>query len=508
MADARAPLLDADQGAELPAQGASTLQSQGSAVSNGPVPSFELAGHSWIYLRLLWIALPIAYVWSLPYLASIGYACKCEDYPHCSVSQFVSNAQGTGAMMAVFGWPLMHLWSVKHHLHLCGLAVTITFVGSFGALLATPTATCRDSGIVDSASPTTWVKVVHTIIAAVFCTSAVMLQFLLIRRCGRCTTWRCFFLAVVAMLAFAGQFLWLLLTHIIELRVPFVSWALVSTGLSAVSMFPWFYEKDVRLNIDKIERQSMSTPAEMANKCITILTVIGAILPVAYVWSLPILADIGFAHKCPGLPQCDDQLYDVSKKASVSSFIANPQATGVMAGTFAWPIFHMWRVKEYAEPFGFTLIIIFWATFGGFLAAPTTQFPKTHNAVVGVFCLCGLVFESILFHRCFKGTQAMCAILLVIGVASFIGVIITGNVEPMKTWVTVHSPWLFYYFEAAGLSAVAVFPWVYQVDPGWERYLQSLPCTCWQQPQRRSLSPSRGVACKESSDDSVQEHWH
>jgi len=48
-----------------------------------------------------------------------------------------------------------------------------------------------------------------------------------------------------------------------------------------------------------------------------LLRLVGTFLPVAYIWSLPLLASLGFAHYCENWPKC------MRSGASVSDFIAN-----------------------------------------------------------------------------------------------------------------------------------------------------------------------------------------
>ena len=52
---------------------------------------------------------------------------------------------------------------------------------------------------------------------------------------------------------------------------------------------------------------------------------------IVYVWSLPLLAYIGFAEK---------------NSNSISAFISNPQATGAMAAVSFMPISLMWEYQD------------------------------------------------------------------------------------------------------------------------------------------------------------------
>lgn len=347
--------------------------------------------------------------------------------------------------MAVFGWPLMHLLRVKHHAPKCGIFLLLAFLASFGALLCVPVIH--------------W-HMLHNIVAAIFCISAVLLHCVLLRNCGQLPMRWCKFLTAVAIVAFTSAFLEIMVSSITGSHVPWLSWVLVSSGLTAVSLFPWFYEKESLLQ----PRAHGLSIVDLAESYATILTFIGAMLPVVYIWSLPALAYMGFAHKCEGLPRCKHDQSGGGGQASVSNFIANPQATGMMAATCVWPIYQMWSIKHHAGRWGFVLIIIFWTFFGAFLAAPCTKFPMTHNVVVGIFCLCGLIFQSLLHGHCRKDRLVICTICLSIGVASLMGVIVTGIIAMMGEFMSKNLPWMFYSLESTGLTAIAIFPWLYKFE--------------------------------------------
>ena len=57
-----------------------------------------------------------------------------------------------------------------------------------------------------------------------------------------------------------------------------------------------------------------------------------SLLGIIYVWSLPLLAEIGFAQR---------------NATSISGFIANPPATGAMAFISFTPLVLMWEYQYY-----------------------------------------------------------------------------------------------------------------------------------------------------------------
>ncbi len=64
------------------------------------------------FFALVYFVLPVAYTWSLPLLASVGFAVPFSPakFPRRSISAYMSNARATGAMAAVMMPSFIMMW--------------------------------------------------------------------------------------------------------------------------------------------------------------------------------------------------------------------------------------------------------------------------------------------------------------------------------------------------------------------------------------------------------------
>lgn len=188
----------------------------------------------------------------------------------------------------------------------------------------------------------------------------------------------------------------------------------------------------------------------------------GTLLPVLYIWALPILADAGFAHKCRRWPRCKNT------GASVSDFIANTHATGAMAAVFFFPAMHLWlnvQAIRDRDTCAMPTLIIFQICFGFFLVCPVSEVPRLHGMAVLAFCTAGVVHNVIALRYCSRHRQCQCQALLCVALLAFAAVfllVIISRLDP--TFIPEKCPMIFYFCEAVGLSSMAVFPMLWYVE--------------------------------------------
>jgi len=202
------------------------------------------------------------------------------------------------------------------------------------------------------------------------------------------------------------------------------------------------------------------------------------ITPVLYVWSLPFLAsycgfpDAGgsscFAYRCDGFPACNDSNMGVS----VSGFIMTPPATGAMLMTFTWPLSHLRMVENRltsakAEWTRLELrtykasMFVYQIAFSLFVVCTADYFPIGHNLFMATTFFVGAVHYIVLLRH-FSALENMLptSIVLCIAITTFLLVAIT-NVLSLE--LKAYNAWAFYIVEAVGLSAMAIFPNVFEL---------------------------------------------
>lgn len=158
---------------------------------------------------------------------------------------------------------------------------------------------------------------------------------------------------------------------------------------------------------------------------------------IAYIWSLPYLASIGFAE--PG-------------STSISSFIANPRATGAMAAVSFMPLTLMW---EYQDIVVNTFenqkkcVILYYSLpmvqffYGLFLTCTVGYVPMwVHSSTVFIFGTSFLAHSAAVC--CYIQPNKITEITLGIGVCAFISLLFVTNM-----W--------FWAMECVGLTAMWSF---------------------------------------------------
>jgi hypothetical protein len=198
--------------------------------------------------------------------------------------------------------------------------------------------------------------------------------------------------------------------------------------------------------------------------------VIGCFLPAIYVWSLPLLANLGFAHTCDDYPRCD------TLGASVSNFISNIHATGAMAALFFYPSLELWLNAQQARHhlYVYETLGAFQAAFGLFLVCPVTEVERLHCLAVGLFCSAGLARYRIMLRLCSTPRFRRCQALLAGGGLAFLLVFMMVIVTFIdRTFIENNVPYLFYTCESIGLSSMAIFPVFWARDSINEAHFQS-----------------------------------
>jgi len=181
----------------------------------------------------------------------------------------------------------------------------------------------------------------------------------------------------------------------------------------------------------------------------------GLLVPVVYIWSLPLLRLVGFAHECEDFPSCR------STGTSVSDYISNTQATGAMAACFFFPTMHLWTNIQHVRHHRCVLptLFIFQVCFGIFLASPVTEVPDIHSVAVSTFCVSALTHYGMVLRYAAYESHRWCKVLLCVAILAFIMVFILTCISSIdKTLLPRHCPYIFYCSEATGLSSMAVFP--------------------------------------------------
>lgn len=188
------------------------------------------------------------------------------------------------------------------------------------------------------------------------------------------------------------------------------------------------------------------------------LRIIGTALPIAYVWSLPFLARLGFAHMCHGWPQCGPT------GASLSDFIANAHATGAMAASFFYPALHMWlnahQVRYHC--YVFPTLAAFQACFGLFLVCPINEAPRLHLVSVYLFCISALIHFGVMLKHCSSDRLWHCQVFLGGAILSVAAILVIQLIPMFKPHVLLdRCPLAFFIAECMGLSSMALFPAVW-----------------------------------------------
>ena len=192
--------------------------------------------------------------------------------------------------------------------------------------------------------------------------------------------------------------------------------------------------------------------------------VISALLPLAYLWSLPLLARAGFCER-PGQWRWGPQ-------ASINRYINNPWATAALGGACFFAAMDMWRFggvglkaegflpSSHPIEFGASRLALFCVqlSLGAMLALSDAWHPALHLVATGCFCASALAHNALVAHashdvfgRAFNAN---------LGIGSIAAALTIGCVVEMSR--TVGLPWpgspspdhVFWVCETLGLSSI------------------------------------------------------
>ena len=162
-----------------------------------------------------------------------------------------------------------------------------------------------------------------------------------------------------------------------------------------------------------------------------------SLIGVVYVWSLPLLADIGFAE---------------SGSTSISKFIANPPATGAMSSVSFIPMTLMWEYQDYIlsrdiyfnnKKLWITTLCLFQFFYGLFLTCTDGIAPDwLHTSTVVLFGT-SFICHSIIILLYIE-SRIISKVILGIGILSFLCLLFA---EEMWFWT----------FECIGFSSMLIF---------------------------------------------------
>lgn len=182
--------------------------------------------------------------------------------------------------------------------------------------------------------------------------------------------------------------------------------------------------------------------------------IIWSMIGITYVWSLPLLAKIGFTE---------------THSTSISEFIANPPATGAMAAISFMPLCLMWEyqdfiISKFKKNVGryqlYISLSIFQIFYGSFLICTVHYVPnKLHTAVVTIFGL-SFLYHSYLINKYIQPNK-ITLFILIIGLLSFASLLCVKGI-----W--------FWAMECIGFSSMLLFtPIDWYLLPNESRILSS-----------------------------------
>ena len=112
-----------------------------------------------------------------------------------------------------------------------------------------------------------------------------------------------------------------------------------------------------------------------------------------YIWLLPVLANIGFAEK---------------DATTISGFIANAHATGVLAALYFTPLCLMWEYQSYLltdSKYDKNKLLLYYTLsfyqffYGSFLVCTVTYVPEwLHTLTVVLFCIASVLHSIMIMY--------------------------------------------------------------------------------------------------------------
>eukprot|EP00401_Gymnodinium_catenatum_P000506 CAMPEP_0117481244 /NCGR_PEP_ID=MMETSP0784-20121206/12802_1 /TAXON_ID=39447 /ORGANISM="" /LENGTH=440 /DNA_ID=CAMNT_0005275699 /DNA_START=6 /DNA_END=1325 /DNA_ORIENTATION=+ len=421
-------------------------------------PSFSAGRHGLSLPRILGCSAPVVYVWSLPILSGLhisGEVTFARRAPGVqSIEALISTPQATGALAATLFFPMKELWLpglVLQH-EPWARPTLVTFQILFGVILTA-------GGMLHSIG--WWGAVLELTLLVV----GIAHYRILLRNCHVERRWMCkalvLFLVVFTTSAAVVLCAYLMFPRLTDLvrndSQPWLFFCFQSLSVTALALFPLLWHRDRALE-DRHGLVPIGQSFYSIGNSSRALRVLGTVFPILYVWSLPVLASHGvFVLRCVGFPQCGGD------GESVSSMISTPMATGAMASTFFWPMMHLWMPG--AQPpdsrVAHALLYMFQICFGLFLSAPVSYAPQFHALVVSLFCCSAVAHLTFMLCHCLRRKfwlSVGCLVIAILMLMSLAFISFAAQLDPQFFYRGPAYAWCFYACEAAGLSAVALFP--------------------------------------------------
>lgn len=240
-------------------------------------------------------------------------------------------------------------------------------------------------------------------------------------------------------------------------------YVLEAMGLSFMSLYPWLWEiRDEAwyapsFHPTESERQSASRK---------FLKIAIPILPVIYIWSLPLLAmpGVDFAYRCPGYPVCDDG------RLGVFVFLGKTASNGAMGAVMFWPLAHIWSSRRVhasragdEQPLQSALLHGGLVCFFLILSIPVRVHKKANSICTILYCLCTIAYFALILRRDIRTWRCRTQAMLFASVACLVcelPLLVLDVCWPgvgMRFTQTV--PYFNFCLEATGLSLMALLAW-------------------------------------------------
>lgn len=424
--------------------------------------------------------LPVIYTWSLPLLSvrtwkwkpgevneigdwnGLRFGNQCKNAPRCedtycglSVSEYISTPMATATMACVYFAPMVQLWSMKSSLECAlphGTTNLVTFLVFWNIFFMVPV---------------TQFNGLHILTVCIFSTCGLRLYYGMLLNVSVCETrlLKLFLLVsvfsfglIVALCLTAQVCQWWGIPNIVVIYAPSLFYILEACGLTCTCLFPWFWHNSIagfvhhrgrmrhRHTFKELKKSSRTASNLMRMICL---------LPVVYVWALPLLASdrVGFAYKCK-----DKCVY------TVSTFLSSTASTGAFAALFFWPLAHLWSHKhEFANTFyrRFSLHI-FLLSFAAYLIFNDVFHAIIHYIATAVFAVSALTVYVQVCSQSSGWKKHAAAALIIIAFCSCttLSACWIYEVSTRKLMSRVsHLPWA---LEAVAFTCMAIFPWCWE----------------------------------------------
>lgn len=194
-----------------------------------------------------------------------------------------------------------------------------------------------------------------------------------------------------------------------------------------------------------------------ADKSSSKLILVISLIPIIYIWILPLLSKPDHTFAEDG---CYNGIEQECKLGySISAYISNSQATGAMALTFTIPIALMWIYKPNNNLETMIPLVIFTLFFGLFLIFSVTFDLKLHIFAVLSFCI-GAIIHFCFVLKTIRNYINIFRFLIFVSISCLICIGICGyifiNTKNEDNPLLKNTYWV-WGFESLGLSSLILF---------------------------------------------------